>query len=175
MDTNDVSLYNYAIMTIQSKIDFVNKYVMLTKSQKEFLFYYDETPFLISLIRLARYNSKLVMAIDKYCKAYPEKINKCTKSSVSPLVTAISTNVEIASILCKHGANVNFEGYYGEVALQHACMENIRVVKILLEYDASINIANIWGNKPFYFCKSEEDKNIFLTFCNNINILNIKS
>lgn len=54
-------------MTIQSKIDFVNKYVILTISEHEFLLNNNKIPFLISLIRLAEHNSKLVMVVNKYC------------------------------------------------------------------------------------------------------------
>ena len=90
--------------------------------------------------------------------------NKLDNCQRSPLLTAaVLGNIEIASLLLKHGADIlAVENKYHHSALHYAAfMGQASMIPVLLKYGAEINAIDIYGCTPLHLAIDSGDISTF--------------
>ena len=98
-------------------------------------------------------DSRILSYIISKCKS----INEKDATGETPLHRAIkSGNTKNAKLLLEWGADVDSLTYNRETPLMYACrfMRNVDLVKLLLSYNANIELTNYEGEKALDICRN---------------------
>ena len=98
-------------------------------------------------------DSRILSYIISKCK----NINEKDATGETPLHRAIrSGNIKNAKLLLEWGADVDALSYNRETPLMYACryMRNVDLVKLLLSYNANIELTNSEGEKALDICRN---------------------
>ena len=98
-------------------------------------------------------DSRILSYIISKCKS----INEKDATGETPLHRAIkSGNTKNAKLLLEWGADVDSLTYKRETPLMYACryMRNVDLVKLLLSYNANIELTNYEGEKALDICRN---------------------
>ncbi len=110
----------------------------------------DEIRKFFKLIKDSNYDE--VKKIISENNAYVSMVDSSTFEYQSPLNVAIIRGYNnIAEVIIKSGANLNFKDVYGFTALHYcAKMNNIEIAKLLIENKADVNILNLSKEAPLH-------------------------
>lgn len=116
----------------------------------------------IEVIRQLEWNALTICA-------YNIGINiECNKNS------QVQKFTKIMQLLLKHDrVQINYVNQEGTSAA-HYVARNINLLKLLLEYDATMTIKNEYYNTPLYYCKIV-DKDEITKLMHHITLLNVKN
>lgn len=137
---------------------------------------------LMRLVLLTYNYPDLCDAIEEYIILYPEEVNKVNDINWSPLIIAARnigkfSNVNVIKLLLKYGANVECKTNYLVTSLMFLSQrsQSIKPLQLLLEYDATANIADYGTTSINYYIEKNNLEKTFVKPLNSINLLNKKN
>lgn len=112
----------------------------------------------IEVIRQLEWNALTICAYN--IRKYPE--------------SQVQKFAKIMQLLLKHDlVQINYVNQEGTSAA-HYVARNLNLLKLLIEYDANMNIKNEYYSTPLYYCKNI-DKEEITKFMHHITLLNVKN
>lgn len=104
-----------------------------------------------------------------------DKLNINIKCNTGETALHLAVNFELCDIvllLLKSGINPNLLDYDNEYSPLHYCIfiDNINIIKYVIDFEADVNIQDIYGNTPLHYSIIENNYKSFTVLINNNNI-----
>lgn len=138
-------------------IDFIEKYIKLSKIDIEYLSSQSGDTFLMMLVKLTQYKESMltdnfVTAIEKYCEVYPESVNGYSSYyKTTPLMSCVSV-MSNRNYIEQQSQSLKIVRNYMDENPKH-----LKILNTLCKYEANVNFQNHYGETVLHYVNNNNN------------------